>query len=627
MLILTELHKQHKLQQLCEENENILKFDYDKPEVRNQSISFKIFPNSDIIDTSRKKAILMLNFINIVLTHLTHLTYNELEPKELDFLIMTDKGANSKWINNIYNSSWSLVYQHAGMQKANECVYDLISESQRIASEFALLTNKCVTFQNIYLDQYKANKRFKELTNVEIDDNHSVSDISEMRDKLWNDMESILKSSDSNPLYSAFELGMIKSQQARELYLNYGQYPDVFGNIIPHVLNGNGFSGGYKDLESLFFASTAARFSLIMNAEVMGDAGYFARNAMTVASNAILHKDIDDCGTQHLLEITLTDANLPKFIGSFYLDHDKLIEINEITSKDLIGKKIKVRNPITCCLDNGICRTCYGTTIKYMDLENVGAFASQELTKETSQRILSSKHQMVIKSDYTSDAILEKYFKIDKGYLTPLDSLSKSDLSSLKCKFILEDEGIEHYKITKFDIIDNGNIVSMPTLDLYLEGIKLKDTLTCTLLDISNEVYKISLLLRNKSNMVALYKIVGILNYPRDIELNDYFNVILDAIVSSNIKTTATQIGILCHQLIRDPTTGRRCNFKADVLNYKIVGINQAVKGKSFSTIGLVNGVKRILTKPFFFEDASEDHVLDCLYQTKVSMEAILNGV
>ena len=101
----------------------------------------------------------------------------------------------------------------------------------------------------------------------------------------------------------------------------------------------------------------------------------------------------DDCGTTNGILLEVTDSNI---IGRYTAGTNILIDQNYQSSVTRGTKKyIKVRSPLTCEEQPGVCQKCYGTNSmnKLIDIgTNQGIRVAQALSEPLTQMILSSKH-------------------------------------------------------------------------------------------------------------------------------------------------------------------------------------------------------------------------------------------
>ena len=108
--------------------------------------------------------------------------------------------------------------------------------------------------------------------------------------------------------------------------------------------------------------------------------GYLARKISTVAEQVNLSKD-KDCGTTNYLEVEVLDKEVLEALDGRMLHNKKLIDSEKDTN--LIGKKIKIRSPLYCKTQDGICENCYNPKIvKKLEMkpgEKIGLLATTGL--------------------------------------------------------------------------------------------------------------------------------------------------------------------------------------------------------------------------------------------------------
>ena len=127
-----------------------------------------------------------------------------------------------------------------------------------------------------------------------------------------------------------------------------------------------------------------------------------SRKVMLVTSDLVLSKD-KDCNTIHpvLVEIK-TPEHLRRLVGRYYKSPRRLGSSYEMITRDmknLIGKEVLVRTPITCNSKTGTCHTCYGDlSHTNLDINSIGGLAGSKTTEPISQSILSTKHHLTTTS-------------------------------------------------------------------------------------------------------------------------------------------------------------------------------------------------------------------------------------
>ena len=123
--------------------------------------------------------------------------------------------------------------------------------------------------------------------------------------------------------------------------------------------------------------------------------GYLIRSLNTITSGVRLSKT-RDCGTKQYLRVKIQGKEMLKSMqGKLYLDGSSLSEIGP-KDTDLIGTNIKLRSPLYCKAEDGICATCYNPWfVDKMNLESnagVGLLASTSLATHLTNLTLKGSH-------------------------------------------------------------------------------------------------------------------------------------------------------------------------------------------------------------------------------------------
>ncbi|MEG0840609.1 MAG: DNA-directed RNA polymerase subunit beta', partial [Cetobacterium sp.] len=143
------------------------------------------------------------------------------------------------------------------------------------------------------------------------------------------------------------------------------------------------------------------------------DSGYLTRRLVDISHEVIVNAE--DCGTYEGIEVaelvsdgqvieTLSERLKGRVLAEDVVFEGELIASrNEMISKDAIKKidelgirKVKIRSPLTCDLEKGVCKKCYG-----MDLANhkeillgeaVGVIAAQSIGEPGTQLTMRTFH-------------------------------------------------------------------------------------------------------------------------------------------------------------------------------------------------------------------------------------------
>lgn len=215
-----------------------------------------------------------------------------------------------------------------------------------------------------------------------------------------------------NPVYMMANSGARGNiSQMRQLAAMRGNMADTQGRIIEVPIKAN-FREGLTVLE-FFMSSHGARKGLADTALRTADSGYLTRRLVDISHEVIVNAE--DCGTLQGIEVgeLISEGKvieeLRERINGRVLAEDLVFEgeviapRNTLIGKELIKKieelgirKVKIRSPLTCALEKGVCRKCYG-----MDLSNhkeillgeaVGVIAAQSIGEPGTQLTMRTFH-------------------------------------------------------------------------------------------------------------------------------------------------------------------------------------------------------------------------------------------
>jgi hypothetical protein len=288
---------------------------------------------------------------------------------------------------------------------------------------FSAADMQIFTAENLFLDHYRESQIIRDINNTEYPPTMQTSEIVEANKEKYKLLEAEMYKR-GNPYFLANKYtSILKPKQMEELYINFSQIPDG-KNIVPVIMNGNGFRAGYHDLPVMYAGAIAARVPDIMNEEYMGSAGYFARN-LWILTYGTLSKTVWDCGSVNPIELEIDECMLEMMDGRYYQEKKNVgpYKIFNKNNRDMIGKKLWFRSPCTCNLNEDCCHVCYGTkALKVGDLEGGFIYTTELLTKDVGQKILSAKHLLKTNSEkieFTDG--YEKYFIMENSTLIPTD--------------------------------------------------------------------------------------------------------------------------------------------------------------------------------------------------------------
>lgn len=215
-----------------------------------------------------------------------------------------------------------------------------------------------------------------------------------------------------NPVYMMANSGARGSiQQMRQLAAMRGNMADTRGRIIEVPIKAN-FREGLTVLE-FFMSSHGARKGLADTALRTADSGYLTRRLVDISHEVIVNSE--DCGTHGGIEVEdlVSDGQviekLSERINGRVLAEDLIVDgeviacRNTMIGKELIKKieeleikKVKIRSPLTCDLEKGVCKKCYGMDLsnhkEVLQGEAVGVIAAQSIGEPGTQLTMRTFH-------------------------------------------------------------------------------------------------------------------------------------------------------------------------------------------------------------------------------------------
>ena len=255
----------------------------------------------------------------------------------------------------------------------------------------------------------------------------TVSIWAEATEKVTKDMMDNLD--EFNPVYMMANSGARGSiAQMRQLGGMRGLMADTQGRIIEMPIKAN-FREGLNILE-FFMSSHGARKGLADTALRTADSGYLTRRLVDISHEVIVNHD--DCGCEHGIVVSdLMDAGevIEKLSERIYgrtlakdLVHngEVIATRNTLINDELIKKieeleirEVEIRTPLTCKLEKGVCRKCYGLDLsnhkEILKGEAVGVIAAQSIGEPGTQLTMRTFHTggvataASVQSDYKAD--------------------------------------------------------------------------------------------------------------------------------------------------------------------------------------------------------------------------------
>ena len=320
------------------------------------------------------------------------------------------------------------------------------------------------------------NPRFREILHNDISkEKYKAEDINKEGLILANESIDIIMNS-NHCLASGFRSKSgINKKQYKESIINNGAKPNGNGGIFEETINTSFLMGGVKTPLYRYIESSNGRTAQLILDTNVGDSGAFARILGLNNSDTLLHQDSDYvCDTKNFLKIVIQDDEMfMKLQGRYYRTNPKGVD-KLITLKDrhLIGKIIYLRSPMTCASHargQGICYKCYGKLAYINNDVNVGKLASELLSSDLTQKMLSAKHLLeayVVALEWNEE--FDDYFQIEFNIIKCRPDIDFSDIKLVINTNNIDTDSDNEYDnfntcIDSFAIIDGDRRIDFAT--------------------------------------------------------------------------------------------------------------------------------------------------------------------
>ena len=341
------------------------------------------------------------------------LMFNTMLPKEVrDYTKTFGKGELGKLIAELYKKF--------GFEKTSE----LLDKIKEFGFHYGTLAGITVGIEDLEIPESKKAILEKAENEVaEIEEQYKSGEIIDAERyrrtvAIWDEAVSKVTKEmmdnldEFNPVYMMANSGARGSiAQMRQLGGMRGLMADTQGRIIEMPIKAN-FREGLNILE-FFMSSHGARKGLADTALRTADSGYLTRRLVDISHEVIVNHD--DCGCEHGIVVSdLMDAGevIEKLSERIYgrnlatdLIHEgKVIaKRNTLITDDLIKKieeldirEVEIRTPLTCKLEKGVCKKCYGLDLsnhkEILKGEAVGVIAAQSIGEPGTQLTMRTFH-------------------------------------------------------------------------------------------------------------------------------------------------------------------------------------------------------------------------------------------
>jgi len=200
--------------------------------------------------------------------------------------------------------------------------------------------------------------------------------------------------------------------QVRQLAAMRGLMADPSGQIMDIPIKSSFYEG--LTVSEHFISSYGARKGVVDTALRTSDSGYLTRRLVDVAQSLVIREE--DCGTddgiyvealedEGKIVLSLKDRIIGRFAaedvyndkGELIIAKNEYIDVEKAKLVEKFGiKRVKIRSPMTCKSEKGICQKCYGEDLATHRLVNigeaVGVIAAQSIGEPGTQLTMRTFH-------------------------------------------------------------------------------------------------------------------------------------------------------------------------------------------------------------------------------------------
>lgn len=442
-------------------------------------------------------------WLNLILWSLIVSSKQRLEAKHLMFMMGGVTNSHIKRYIDKFFVSDNITTMNS--REMNNLIDNAVSLFAKI-DNFSYYLSNTINLED-FIDLMKQDPEFRELMHLELKDVpfDKLKDLGmEATNKV---IDKIINSEHCLSYFFRAKEG-VNTKQFKEFGVHVGPKPDGKGGIYPISVDKSFINGGMNDLVSFFIESSIGRLAQVIVDGNVGNSGYFARLLGLNNQDSFIHPDSHyDCHTKNYMKITIDNIDvLTRLDKRYYRFTPNGMEyLLSKYQKDMIGKTIYLRSPMTCASaarGEGICYKCYGDLAYINNFINPGKLAAELTSNQITQKMLSAKHLLeafIRKMKWSKE--FEDFFEIE---FNSLSLTSGNDYSKYKLKFIMDEIECDSeddvnksslyedyvYRIIIVNPKGEEIVISTSEMDKLYISIELRDIIyEATKRDDSNEIF------------------------------------------------------------------------------------------------------------------------------------------
>lgn len=439
---------------------DIMKYGFEKPEVRKRIVYYKFKK-----DDEQVREMQLNHFISnlIFWNPLTDVDKVDLLDESWIFDFST---FDSDTLMDYMNTKLLPVYD-IDFATQNAMVDEVYHYIISISHAFCLLMGMGVSLYDLHQLELR-DPEVSHLIRDPVDQSlepHEVEQLLESRnDRLIQRMVEDPVGNDYQPFFKSGSA--LKKAQFREYLVRIGFKADINGNTVPILIDNNFLLHGLNRPSFVYLNAISGRKALILSKLAMGRPGSFSKKMSFGAMATTLREDYEPCDSIHTVDYTIVDDQFLKLLDGryFYDENGNLMQLEYEVDKDLIGKTVRFRSPATCASKEGVCRFCYGHMFDInQSMASSGSLAALKITEPVGQGILSSKHsQSTSSNELNFSEGYEDIFETNSSMISLKDdSELDADLYIRLGEVEIEEmDDSEFYSCLGFDILNsNGELI------------------------------------------------------------------------------------------------------------------------------------------------------------------------
>jgi hypothetical protein len=582
-----------------------LKNGFEIPEIRNQKIYFKFYEEDS--------KIFNFKITNYVVNLMMWKPFIKFKVQMNKDYIIDCANLNNGTIKKYIDSKIILPFRKSVPNCImNEEIACIIEELGRISNDFNTIMAMSMNLKDT-CDLMNRNQEYNDIIHFQLPNTLQPYEVEQVLAEKTQEAMNILTKENNNLKPILLSKQGIRPKQLCEYEINIGNKPDFEGNTYPKPINTNFLVYGLQTAANYMIDSSGGRKASVLNKKFVSISGYFARKLSLLNSNTMLDDDPNyDCQSKHLVRVDVINKQVLEMLRGRYYKLDlnesslNLISMDTKDCKDLIGKTIYIRSPITCCSHShgrGICYKCYGELAYTNSDIHIGAIAGTSISAPLTQNILSAKHLLATKSmELKMNSNFNKFFSLEGNSIMlnteSIDNgkyyliIKKVDLQvddeyddidfnqSVTCFYIEESNSGKLYKIKEMD--NNPMYLSEYTTNLLegnydaeIEGYSI------SIDDIGDEESLFYFQIENFELVKTLNDIMDLVDKSNKFGIDNYhdlLNKFIWLMIEGQLNAQAIHAECIIRNIIRDDVDIQKYpDYTKDNVTYQITYISKAL--------------------------------------------------